>query len=51
VGLYRTIIIPVVLYRRETWSNTLREEHSFKVIENKVLRRIVGAKMEVAGQG
>ena len=37
---YRTIILPVVLYGRETWSLTLREEHRLRVFENRVLRKI-----------
>jgi hypothetical protein len=41
---------PSVLYGRETWSVTLREEHTLKVSENRVLRRIFGPKREeVAG--
>jgi hypothetical protein len=36
----RIIILPVVLYGRETWSLTLREEHRLRVFENRVLRRI-----------
>jgi hypothetical protein len=28
IRMYKTIIIPVVLYGIETWSLTLREEHS-----------------------
>jgi hypothetical protein len=40
----------VVLYRLETWSLTLREEHILRVFENRVLRRIFGLKRdEVAG--
>jgi hypothetical protein len=38
--IYRTIILPVVLYGCETWSLTLREEHRLRVFENRVLRRI-----------
>jgi len=38
--IYRTIILPVVLYGCETWSLTLREERRPRVFENKVLRRI-----------
>jgi hypothetical protein len=38
VKIYKTIILPVVLYGRETWSLTLREEHRQKEFENKVLR-------------
>jgi hypothetical protein len=40
--IYKTIILPVVLYGCETWSLTLREEHRLKVFENRVLRRIFG---------
>jgi hypothetical protein len=31
VGIYKTIILPVVLYGRETWSLTVREEHKLRV--------------------
>jgi hypothetical protein len=34
------------LYGCETWSQTLREEYRLRVIENKVLRRIFGPKMD-----
>jgi hypothetical protein len=36
--IYKTIILPVVLYGYETWSVTLREEHRRWVFENRVLR-------------
>jgi hypothetical protein len=42
VKIYKTIILPVVLYGCETWSLTLREEHRLKVFENRVLRRKFG---------
>jgi hypothetical protein len=42
--MYKTIILPVVLYGHETWSVTLREEHRLRVFENRVLRRIFGHK-------
>ena len=32
VKIYRTIILPVVLYGCETWSLTLREEHRLRVL-------------------
>jgi hypothetical protein len=38
--IYRTIILPVVLYGYRTWSLTLREEHRLRVFENRALRRI-----------
>jgi hypothetical protein len=45
VEIYKTIILPVVLYGCETWSLTLREEHRLTVFENRALRRIFGPKM------
>jgi hypothetical protein len=46
----KTVILPVILYRCETCSLTLREEHRPKVFENKVLRRIFGPERdEVTG--
>ena len=51
VKTYKTIILPVVLYGCETWSLTLREEHKLRVFENKVLRKIFGAKKdEITGE-
>jgi hypothetical protein len=44
--LYRTLILPVVLYGCETWYLTLREEHRLRVFENRVLRRIFGPKRD-----
>jgi hypothetical protein len=50
IKIYKTIILPVVLYGCETWSLTLREEHRLRVFENRVLRRIFGPKRdEVTG--
>jgi hypothetical protein len=48
VKIYKTVILPVVLYGCETWSLTLREEHRLKVFENRVLRRIFGPKTDEA---
>jgi hypothetical protein len=51
VKIYKTIILPVVLYGCETWPPTLREEHRLRVFENRVLRNIFGRKRdEVTGQ-
>jgi len=51
IKIYRTIILPVVLYGCETWSLTLKEERRLRVLENRVLRRIFGPKRdEVAGE-
>src|SRR5215470_2582028 len=46
IKIYRTIILPVVLYGCETWSLTLREEHRLSVFENRVLRRVFGPKRD-----
>jgi hypothetical protein len=49
--IYKTTILPVVLYGSETWSLTLREEHRLRVFENRVLRRIfVPKRDEVTGE-
>jgi len=51
IKIYRTIILPVVLYGCETWSLTLREERKLRVSENMVLRRIFGPRRgEVTGE-
>jgi hypothetical protein len=51
VKIYKTIILPVVLYGCETWSLTLREENILRVFENRVLKRIFGPKKdEVTGE-
>ncbi|KAJ4439206.1 hypothetical protein ANN_07325 [Periplaneta americana] len=46
VRIYKTVILPVVLYGCETWTLTLREEQRLRVFENKVLRKIFGAKRD-----
>jgi hypothetical protein len=46
VRIYKTIILPVVLYRCGSWSLTVREEHKLWVFENRVLRRIFGPKRD-----
>ena len=51
IKIYRTTILPVVLYGCETWSLTLREESKLRVYENMVLRRIYGPRRdEVTGE-
>ena len=44
IRIYKTIILPVVLYGCEALSLTLREERKLKVYENRVLGRIFGPK-------
>ncbi|KAJ4450901.1 hypothetical protein ANN_02335 [Periplaneta americana] len=49
--IFRIVILPVVLCGCETWTLTLREEQRLRVFENKVLRKIFGAKRdEVTGE-
>ena len=51
IKIYRTIILPVVLYWCEAWSLTLREERKLRVFENMALRRIFGPRRdEVTGE-
>jgi hypothetical protein len=49
IKIYRTVILPVLLYGCGTWSLTLREEHRLSVFENRVLRKIFGPKREEDG--
>ena len=50
IKMYRTLILPVVLYGGETSSLTLREERRLRVFDNKLLRRIFGpGRDEVTG--
>jgi hypothetical protein len=46
VKVYKTVILPVVLYGCATWSLTLREENRLRVFEIRVLRRIFGPKRD-----
>jgi len=46
IKIYRTIILPVVLYGCETWSLTWREERKQGVFENMALRRIFGSRRD-----
>ena len=46
IKIYRTIILPVVLYGCETWSLTLMEERKLRVFQNMVLRRIFGPRRD-----
>jgi hypothetical protein len=44
IKIYKTVILPVVLYGCETWSLTVEEEYRLRVFENRVLRKIFGPK-------
>jgi hypothetical protein len=49
IKIHKTVILPVLLYGCETQSLALREEHSLRVFENRVLRRIFGPRREEDG--
>ena len=49
IKIYKTIILPVVLYACETWSLTLRVECRLRVFENSILRQIFGLKRDEYG--
>jgi hypothetical protein len=46
VRIYKTIILPVVLYGCETWPLIIREEHRLRVFESRLLRRLFGPKRD-----
>jgi hypothetical protein len=48
--IYKTIVLPVVLYGCENLSLTLREEHRLRVFENR-RRRIFGPKRVKVTEG
>jgi hypothetical protein len=50
IKIYKTIILPVVLYGCEIWSLTFREECRLKVFENRILRQIFGPKRDANGE-
>jgi hypothetical protein len=51
VRIHKITIVPVALYGCETWSLTLREEHTRMVFETRMLRRICGPKREEVMEG
>jgi hypothetical protein len=44
VKIYKTVIVPIILYGCETWSLKLRDEHRLRVFEKRVLKSIFGPK-------
>ena len=40
--LYKTLILPVLMYGCETWKMTKSDEHVLNVFQNKFLRKIHG---------
>ena len=51
IKIYKTIILPVVLYGCETWSLTLREESRLRVFENRILVEYLGPRGMRMGNG
>ena len=49
IRIYRTIILPVVLYGCKSWSLTLQEERKLRVFEKMVLRIFGPRRDEVTG--
>ena len=50
IKIYKTIILPVVLYGCEAWPHTLREDRRPRVFENMILRRIFVSKCDANGE-
>ncbi len=46
LALYRTLILPVALYGHETWTLKEADRRVLGVFERKVLRSILGGKLE-----
>jgi hypothetical protein len=51
IKIYRTIILPIALYGRESWALILRKERKLRVFESMVLRRIFGPRRDVVTGG
>jgi hypothetical protein len=49
IKIYRTVILPVVLYGCETWSLTLKEKHGLRMFEWGVMRIFETKREEVTG--
>ena len=51
IKIYRTVIMPIVLYGCETWLLRLGEEYRLRVSENRVLRKYLNLRGDkVAGE-
>ena len=50
IKIYKTIILPFLLYSCETWSLTLMDERRLRVFGNRILRRIFGSKKDENGE-
>jgi hypothetical protein len=50
VKIYRSVILTVVMYGRETWTLTLREECRLRMFDNRVSRIFGGKRDEATGE-
>ena len=50
IKIYKTIILPVVLYDCEIWFFTLKEECRVRLLGKTILRRIFGSKRDENGR-
>jgi hypothetical protein len=50
IRIYKTLILPVVLYECETWSLRLREEQRLEVFGNSMLRILGPKRDQVTGE-
>jgi len=50
IKIYRTIVLPVVLYGCGTWSLTVREERRLRLFENRALRIFGPKRDEMTGE-
>jgi hypothetical protein len=48
--IFKTVILPVVLYGREAWSLTLTEECRLKGFQNRILRPIFAPEKDANGE-
>jgi hypothetical protein len=51
IRIYKSVILPVVLYGCGTWSQILRKKYRLKMFENIVVRRMFGSKRNEIIQG
>jgi hypothetical protein len=50
IKIYKTVILPAVLYGCEAWPLTLKEEHRPRGFKNRVLRKMSGPKRDKVGE-
>jgi hypothetical protein len=50
IKIYKTVILPIVLYGCETWSFALRQEHCLRVVENRLVRTFESKRDNIMGR-